>query len=144
MGVRRRIGDLLLRPVVEETLDRQQVARDEDLRALRRELEATGSLEQRLAALEKKVGMVMGAVQAATADLVALREAAGEARQAMQQATSARSTAESAADGVSDLEDELAALQAAVKALKSAPPRKKKAPPRKKKAPVKGKPKSGE
>lgn len=100
MGLRARIGSLIFRPVVDEAL--HGYARADEVADGRRDLEA------RVAALEKKLGMVMGALQATTADLVALREASTLAKQAMQQARSAQSTAESAADGVTALEDQLA------------------------------------
>lgn len=67
------------------------------------------ALEEQQAKLEKKLSMAMGAVQAATAQIVALRQeleqASNLSRQAMQKATTAQSAAESAAEGISALED---------------------------------------
>jgi len=64
-------------------------------------------LEAQVAKLDKRLGMAMGAVQAATAQLMSVRqtadEALAEAKQAQQRATSAQSAAEAAADAVAEL-----------------------------------------
>jgi hypothetical protein len=66
-------------------------------------------VEEQNAKLEKKLSMAMGAIQAATAQIVQLRQeleqSSNLSRQAMQKATSAQSTAESAAEGLEKLED---------------------------------------
>lgn len=66
------------------------------------------ALEEHNAKLEKKLSMAMGAIQAASAQIVQLRtelEAAQNlAHQAMQKATTAQATAESATEGVTALE----------------------------------------
>jgi predicted nucleic acid-binding Zn-ribbon protein len=68
------------------------------------------SLEGDKDKLEKRLSMAMGALQAASAQIVQLRkdleQAENIARQAAQQATSAFSMAESAAEGVHALEGE--------------------------------------
>ena len=73
-----------------------------------------GDLEDRVAKLEKKLNMAMGAVQAATAQIMALKKdleaVHAMANQASQHATTARATAEAAADGVTGAEEQLAAL----------------------------------
>jgi methyl-accepting chemotaxis protein len=79
----------------------------DDLRAaLARETAARKALEARADKLDKRLGMAMGAVQAATAQLMQIKSVAEEARtaasQANQRATSALSTAESAADAVAE------------------------------------------
>lgn len=79
----------------------------------------TGSdLSDRLAKLEKKLNMTTGAVQAATAQIMALKQdlaaVHSAANQAGQKATSATATAESAAEGVTGVEHELAQLKNAV------------------------------
>jgi len=72
-------------------------------------------LRGRVDALDKKLKMTMGSVQASGAQLMGLHDAVDKARsqaaQANQLATSARSTAESAVDGVDSLEERLAALE---------------------------------
>lgn len=73
------------------------------------------ALEKAGESLEKRLSMTMGAIQAATAQLVQLREALAhtqnQAQQAMQRATSAQSAAETAADGVGTVEAELSSLR---------------------------------
>ncbi len=65
-------------------------------------------LEEKNAKLEKKLSMAVGAVQAATTQLMAAKQTAEQAsnlaQQAMQRATSAQAAAEAAAEGVSALE----------------------------------------
>jgi len=74
----------------------------------------TSELEDRVAKLEKKLNMAMGAVQAATAQIMALKKdleaVHATANQASQHATTARATAEAAADGVTGAEEQIAAL----------------------------------
>ena len=86
---------------VETTLADRLNGLDERLRALEA---ADGQLEKRLS-------MAMGAIQAATAQLMQLREAVAQvqnqSQQAMQRATSALSTAETAAEGVGAVEAQL-------------------------------------
>lgn len=66
------------------------------------------TLQEANAGLEKRLGMAMGAIQAATTQLLDAKATLGQtqnvAQQAMQKATSALSAAEAAADGVSALE----------------------------------------
>lgn len=68
------------------------------------------ALEEERNKLEKRLSMTMGAMTAATAQIVQLRQelehTANLARQASQQATSAFAMAESAAEGVHALEEE--------------------------------------
>lgn len=65
-------------------------------------------LTQKLAKVDKRLSMTMGALQAATAQLTGLdkrvADAVSTARQASQQATTARSTAESVAEALDELE----------------------------------------
>ena len=67
-------------------------------------------LQAKVAKLDKRLSMTMGALQAATAQLTGLdsrtSEALSTARQANQIATTARSTAESVAEGLEALEGE--------------------------------------
>lgn len=62
----------------------------------------------RIDKLEKRLGMVMGAVQASTAQLMGVKQTADEARteaqKASQRAASALAAAEAATDGVAALE----------------------------------------
>jgi len=66
-----------------------------------------GELEEKVAKLDKRLGMAMGAIQAATTQLMSVRQASDEAvaaaKQANQRATSAQSAAEAAADAVAEL-----------------------------------------
>lgn len=106
MGIRRTLAELLrgspddsrLAQIVEETLASRGLASAADVAAL----------EARVAKLEKKLDMAMGAVNAATAQLMQVKgtaeEASSLARQARQEATSARNTAESVAEGLEALE----------------------------------------
>lgn len=100
MAVRARLRRLFRDEALQETVD--------DLREqLDRSLAAQHDLVARTEKLEKRLGMAMGAVQAATSQLMTLQKAVDEARttaqQANQKATSALSTAESAADAVAEL-----------------------------------------
>jgi predicted nucleic acid-binding Zn-ribbon protein len=65
------------------------------------------ALEADNAKLKKKLDMAMGAIQASTAQLMAVKRELSQSqqtsRQAMQAATSALATAESAVEGVTDL-----------------------------------------
>lgn len=151
MGIRSRIfgtltgtGDEHIREVVEQLLAARAYVGASDVRALERRLEAlagapadTGrldALEERIAALEKKISMAMGAVQAGTAQIMSVRRTAEEAAagvgKAQQAASSALATSESAADGINELEIRLEALESAA----SAPAESKKAPTKKKSA----------
>ena len=129
MPVRRILKSLVLKsvePTVREWVD--AVRRDTDdlrnevRRAAEAETEAPAgpsSAEQALTArlstvedesaqLKKKLSMAMGAIQAASAQIVQLRQeaeqAANIARQAMQRATSAQAAAEAANEGLNELE----------------------------------------
>jgi chromosome segregation ATPase len=106
-----------IRQVVEEVLANRGFVMPGEHRALREEVTAlktriqdtedTDELKNRVAALEKKLQMAMGALQAATSQIV---QAGSTAEQAQQRATSAQSTAESTSDGLTGLEDAFAAL----------------------------------
>ena len=86
------------------------------LRARLEELEADlaasrqgqAELLARLEKTEKRLGMAMGAIQAATAQIMGVKaaaeEASSEAKKATQQAVRALATAESAVDGIERLE----------------------------------------
>lgn len=69
---------------------------------------AVEALRERADKLEKKLSMAMGAIQAASAQIVQLRQevelATNTAHQAMQKAVSAAATAEAATEGVTLLE----------------------------------------
>jgi chromosome segregation ATPase len=149
MGLRSTLGGIFLAPALDRPIrKRVEEALEERLRTGEDD-ERLQHLETEVAALKKKLGMTMGTIQAATADLVALRkvadEAATSASQARQHATSALSTAESAADGVTALEDQVAALWKEVESskpgasAKAAPPKRKK-PAAKTKPPARKKP----
>ena len=77
----------------------QKVSSDSD--------EASGDIAE----LEKKLSMTMGALQAATSQLMELKsvvkEASREASKALQVAQSAQRTAEDTANGLTELEDSL-------------------------------------
>ena len=118
MAVRERIASLLERTVtsVREVLeepDGTDSAQQEAIAALARRIDA---LEATNAKLEKRLSMAMGAIQAATAQLVQVKEAAAQAQnqgqQAMQRATSAQTTAEAAAEGIASFEEQLRQLGA--------------------------------
>lgn len=125
MPVRRMLRSFVLKsvePTVREWVD--AVRRDTD--ALRNELrsaaeETSGpspaeqaltarlaTMEEEGAQLKKKLSMAMGAIQAASAQIVQLRQeaeqAANIARQAMQRAMSAQAAAEAANEGLNELE----------------------------------------
>ena len=121
MPIRSIVGAVLgraLKPAVKDTVDQslrtQPFARQSDVRELRQAVEKLGggaeagagpgleAIEARLTKLEKKIDMISGAVQAATAQIVQVKNTA---QQANQKATSALSTAESVADGLAELED---------------------------------------
>jgi len=71
-------------------------------------------VDERLARIDKRLAMAMAAIQAATTQLMEVKDATATARnqaqQANQRATSAQTAAEAAADGVSSVEESLAAL----------------------------------
>lgn len=98
-----------IRRMVREAVSEQSGGADQDL-------------ADRVAKLEKKLNMTTGAVQAATAQIMALKQelaaAQSAASQAAQKATSASATAESAAEGVTGVEGEIAELK---RSLASAP-----------------------
>ena len=99
---------------LEARLDRLETAMADRLDGLEARCAA---LEELDAKLEKRLSMAMGAIQAATTQLLQLKDAVGQAQnqsqQAMQRATSALSTAETAADGVGAIEAQLADRQSA-------------------------------
>jgi chromosome segregation ATPase len=104
MPVRRTLQSALFRTIespLSDWIDRHP--RPDDSAAQR-----LAALEEQNAKLEKKLSMAMGAIQAASAQIVQLRselEAAQNlAHQAMQKATTAQATAESATEGVTALE----------------------------------------
>jgi chromosome segregation ATPase len=106
MPVRRTMSSALFRsiePRLREWLDANRPAAPAEPDASK-----LAALEEANARLEKKLSMAMGAIQAATAQIVQLRQeleqATNLARQAMQKATTAQATAESATEGVSTLE----------------------------------------
>lgn len=72
------------------------------------------ALEQRIAKVDKRLQMAMAAIQAATTQLMEVKDATSSARnqaqQANQRATSAQTAAEAAADGVTSVEEALAEL----------------------------------
>jgi hypothetical protein len=132
MNIRRILGSFVtvpatrvlrrdIREIVEQVLSTRSFAMPSEVWELRTEVDrlkaeravpATGGLEERVAQLEKKLSMALGAVQASSATLMTVRATAEEAltaaRQAQQLATTARATAESAAEGVGAIEDQLA------------------------------------
>lgn len=71
------------------------------------------AMSERIDALEKKLKMTMGSVQASSTQLMSLHDAVDKARaqaaQATQQATTARATAEAVAEGLEALESRVAA-----------------------------------
>lgn len=137
MGIRRSIANILLGPP-EVTAD--------DLRQVRDAASASAPSEgsdsetdAKIAKLEKKLNMAMGAVQAATAQIMSLKkdvqELVAASSQASQTATTARATAESTADGLSGVEEQLAALiEKLGKAQEGTPPKKKGSASKKKSA----------
>jgi hypothetical protein len=90
-----------IREIVEQALSTRSFVMASELRAA----------EERIASLEKKLNMAMGAVQASSATLTQVRGSAEEAltaaKQALQLATTARATAESAVEGIGSIEDRL-------------------------------------
>lgn len=126
MSLRRTLGSLVtgpatrllrsdIREIVEQILAGRGYATSSEVDALRASAgpdPRVAGLEERVASLEKKLNMAMGAVQASSATLMTVRavadEAATTAKQAHQLATTARATAESAAEGVSSLEERVA------------------------------------
>ncbi|HHO52687.1 MAG TPA: hypothetical protein ENK18_17895 [Deltaproteobacteria bacterium] len=135
MAVRQRLSSMLRRamrdPVEPEAVDlspiearlRSLEARSSELEAL---LERAAALEEAQGVLEKQISMSMGAIQAATAQLVLSRDqvnqALNQAQQAAQRATTAQATAEAIADGVSGVESRLDALTARIEAPTRADP----------------------
>ncbi|MBA2319600.1 MAG: hypothetical protein H0V89_00480 [Deltaproteobacteria bacterium] len=140
MNVRRFLGSLVTTPaarvlrrdiqdIVDQVLSTRSFAMPSEVWELRTKVEhleaAQGApnraLEERIAALEKKLSMALGAVQASSATLMQVRSVAEEAltsaKQAQQLATTARATAESAAEGVGALEERLPATELAAGAV---------------------------
>lgn len=132
MNIRRILGSLVsapatrvlrndIREIVEQVLSTRSFAMPSEVWELRTEVERLKAaattpdrpLDDRVAQLEKKLSMALGAVQASSATLMQVRSVAEEAlttsRQAQQLATTARATAESAAEGVGALEERLPA-----------------------------------
>lgn len=124
MPVRRTLSSLLSRSVehrVREWIDAASRRHDDELAALRAEVARlraqpapapAAADTERIEKLEKKLSMAMGAIQAASAQILQLKEEAERAgnlaQQAAQRASSALATAEAAAEGVTGLEDRLA------------------------------------
>ena len=110
MGIRRGIVNFLIGPPEVTADDLAQIKQS----SAPASTGADPELDARMAKLEKKLNMAMGAVQAATAQIMSLKKDVGEiannAAQANQSATTARATAESTADGLTGLEEQLAAL----------------------------------
>ncbi len=79
------------------------------------------ALEERIAKVDKRLQMAMAAIQAATTQLMEVKDATATARnqaqQANQRATSAHTAAEAAADGVSAVEEAMAGLAQRLEAL---------------------------
>jgi len=124
MGIRRTLSTILgrsgsgtsaadLRRMVEEAVAAQPRSASGD----------TSELDARLAKLDKKLNMSMGAVQAATAQIMALKkdveQVLATANQATQHATTAKATAETAVEGIGGIEDQLAALKTQLAALQT-------------------------
>jgi chromosome segregation ATPase len=121
MPVRRWVSSVVFGSVerrVRTWVDDLRRDHDRDVADLREQLKAAalpptagGELEEEVAQLKKKLSMAMGAIQAASAQIVQLRQevdqAANVARQAMQKATTAQTTAESATEGVTALESSI-------------------------------------
>jgi chromosome segregation ATPase len=120
MAVRGFVKSLVLRsvePTVRSWVESVRQDNAEAIASLRTEMAEktpapTGdlaSLQEEVAQLKKKLSMAMGAMQAASAQIVQLRQdveaAQNLAKQAMQKATTAQSTAEAATDGIASLED---------------------------------------
>lgn len=126
MGFRRSIVNILLGPP-EVTAD--DLARIKEQSTAPAPGGADPELDARMAKLEKKLNMAMGAVQAATAQIMSLKkdleEVANSAKQANQAATTARNTAESTADGLTGIEEQLAALVEQLGKAESPKPEKK-------------------
>lgn len=99
LGVDERIRDILRRELAARALP--QASEVEELR-------------QKVEALEKKLKMTMGSMQASGAQVMGLTNALDEVRkttaQAAQNATTAKSTAESVADGLEAVEVKLERL----------------------------------
>ncbi|MEQ1502784.1 MAG: hypothetical protein ABMB14_11170 [Myxococcota bacterium] len=117
--MRRLVSSIVFKPVedrMREWIDGVRRDNAEAIDALRKEVAThdaaapTGldALVEENAQLKKKVSMAMGAIQAASAQIVQLRQELEQvknlAHQAMQKATSAEATAEAATAGVSELE----------------------------------------
>lgn len=141
MNVRRILGSFFsvpatrvlrndIREIVEQVLSTRSFAMPSEVWELRNEVDRlkaerpapTDGLAERVAQLEKKLSMALGAVQASSATVMQTRttaeEALATARQAHQLATTARATAESAAEGVGSLEDKLAPEQPVTAAVR--------------------------
>ena len=144
MGIRSTLASFLASPASNAMEPDIRRVVEEALAARPTPTADTSALEDRVAKLEKKLNMAMGAVQAATAQIMSLKkdleEVHSAANQASQHATTARNTAEAAADGVTGAEEQIAALMknlGELQAVASAPSPAKKAPAKAKKAPAK-------
>lgn len=117
MPVRRILKSFVLKsvePTVREWVDAVRRETDELRTEIRRpamdDALATRltTMEEESAQLKKKLSMAMGAIQAASAQIMQLKHEAEQAqnlaKQAMQRATSAQATAEAANEGVNQLE----------------------------------------
>ena len=102
MGLRTRLSSFLR---LDEASQQRAHALEAEVQALRTTV--AGQADE-LARLDKRLGMAMGAIQAATAQIMTVKqtaeEARSEARQAAQKATSATATAESVAAGLEAFE----------------------------------------
>jgi len=105
MAVRRTLSNSLFRTIrgpLEDFLQHRSPQPDPSVAA------RITTLEEQNSKLEKKLSMAMGAIQAATAQIVQLRteiEATSNlSHQAMQKATSAQATAEASSEGITSLE----------------------------------------
>lgn len=136
MGIRRSLANILLGPPEVTGADLDRVA-TEAARAGSSGVDP--EVDARMAKLEKKLNMAMGAVQAATAQIMSLKkdveELAALSRQAGQHATTARSTADATADGLSGVEEQLAALVERLGQSDTGPSKAKAAPEKPKVAP---------
>lgn len=126
MPVRRTLSTALFRSI-EPRLEEWMASHPADRTEAR-----LAALEEQNAKLEKKLSMAMGAIQAATAQIVSLRQeveqATNLAHQAMQRATTAATTAEAATAGVAALEGGPAATPAPSKPAPERKPRAKRSP----------------
>lgn len=123
MGIRRSIANIVLGPPEVTEADLRRVASEAALSGGGSSVDP--ELEARMAKLEKKLNMAMGAVQAATAQIMAVKKDLAEtlkiAKQAAQHGTTARATAEATADGLNGVEEQLAKLIEQLGSVQAAP-----------------------